>query len=422
MDETNTRLIKRRNEKCLMRGQDWNMGVKSLIVQGIVTLLLALPLGFASVAVQASVLTINGADNRIELEGELSATVTHTAEGMAIEIPGVEITLDCEGSVETEACTVAINVAQATNAQGGAASGGSASDSSGGDSSAGTGTTGTVGDDTTSTGGSSATDSGGSDATGSNDSDDASGDGSDDSSNSGAEAGSLEELCSNPRPTEYNSAQINYDKYCPTYDPNSQGSNTTEPGDGSAGSSTDEEEEECKGPGYDCWWAPGGPGGVAAVSEELDPFPTGSDRVIYDTRYDMGSAGRHGGGNTVYVRVPKGQVAVVDLTMSSSTDISQTVLAFGVTATQPTHPMHSWISRSVDGESISPNCERVGYAETQLKLFTQDAPNRSCQLESGKRYYLMLAFCKTEDGDIQCRSSEAKADVRDVELAAKSAS
>ena len=56
-----------------------------------------------SAASQASTLSIN--NNVITLDGELSATVTHTAQGMAIDIPGVEITLDCP---TTDACTVSI--------------------------------------------------------------------------------------------------------------------------------------------------------------------------------------------------------------------------------------------------------------------------------------------------------------------------
>ena len=77
-----------------------------------IALLAALPIG-----AQAASLKINpsdNADNVIELSGDLSASVTHTAEGMVIEIPGVEISLECDTQVDPDSCTVTIG-AGATN-------------------------------------------------------------------------------------------------------------------------------------------------------------------------------------------------------------------------------------------------------------------------------------------------------------------
>ena len=76
----------------------------------------ALLIGLPVIA-QADVLKIN--DSVINLSGDLSATVTHTADGMEIEIPGVEITLDCE----TRDCTVTIGSGTGSSGSGTASTG-----------------------------------------------------------------------------------------------------------------------------------------------------------------------------------------------------------------------------------------------------------------------------------------------------------
>ena len=78
-----------------------------------IALLAALPIG-----AQAASLKINpsdNADNVIELSGDLSASVTHTAEGMVIEIPGVEISLDCDKGTGN-ICTVTIGAGSTNSA------------------------------------------------------------------------------------------------------------------------------------------------------------------------------------------------------------------------------------------------------------------------------------------------------------------
>lgn len=358
---------------------------------------------FANAALASNVLTINASDNpnnRIQLEGNLSATVTHTAEGLAIEIPGVEITLDCPNQ---QACTVSIGAAAsyggtAPTAGGGASSGGNDSSSGGGDSSAGSNSDGYG--------------SGQGDAANSNQGD---------SSGTNGDGG-LDDLCSSPRPTEYGQGQISWDKYCQDYDPNDpiDSGNTGDSGNsGSDGTTT-----ECKGPGYDCWSDAGGSSDTTFVSNAVT-FPTGSNRRVEqegDSRgfFGFGSAGRNANVSRVYVDIPKGVVSVIDFAMSTDDKFSAGRIDFGVTADQPDGAdLHLWVSKDPDGPAVSEACSYVGYAETAFRVSIDGSQTTECQLERGGAYYLNLALCYSEAGDVECRSSQAMTAEADAVLASK---
>ena len=355
---------------------------------------------FANAALASNVLTINASDNpnnRIQLEGNLSATVTHTAEGLAIEIPGVEITLDCPNQ---QACTVSIGAAAsyggtAPTAGDGASSGGNDSSSGGGDTSAG----------------------GNSDGYGSGQGDAANSD-QGDSSGTNSDGG-LDDLCSSPRPSEYGAGQISWDKYCQDYDPN----DPIDSGDG-GNSGSDDTPTDCKGPGYACWSDAGGSSDTTVVSNAVS-FPNGSARRAVnegDNRglFGFGSAGRNANVSRVYVDLPKGVVSVIDFTMSADSTASAGQIDFGVTADQPDGgDLHLWVSKDADGQAVSEACTYVGYAETAFRVSLDESDTTRCQLEPGGTYYLNLALCYSEQGDVECRSSQAMTAESDAVLAAK---
>lgn len=348
-------------------------------------MLAGLGLWVVSAASHASTISINAAENPnnvIQLDGELSATITHTAQGIAIEIPGVEITLVCPSA---GACT-------ATIGDGSGATG------------YGSGTTDAAGGTDTSSG---STDTGGND----------SGSGGTDSSTSGSSGGALDlnELCGSPRPTEYNSLQITWDKYCPGYTPtDTSGDTGTDSGgaygsgDTVGGSSGSDGTDDCPGVGYDCY----NHGGAASPSNDVvsnaTVFPNAGgrkvDNIVFQT--DFGSAGRNASGGTVYIPIDKGSVVVAGMTMSSEQVPTIGRLSFGVTANQPVGAeLRTWISEDPDGARVSNYCSYVGYAEGAIR-FSMDG-SRDCNLQRGGTYFVNMALCKSDRGDWDCRSVDA---------------
>ena len=343
---------------------------------------------------QASTISINAAanpNNVIQLDGELSATITHTAQGIAIEIPGVEVTLDCP---TTDACTVSVGAASATAGYGsGETNTAGGSTDAGGASGGSTGANSGTGDGTSSTG-------------------------SSDSGSSGSSGGALDlnELCSSDRPTEYNSRQISWDKYCPTYTPTDTSGNTGGDSDGTAGggatvggNNDSDGSDDCPGVGYDCYNHGGsGSNGTNEVVSNAVAFPNGGSRQVQSiaSQTDFGSAGRNASGGTVYVTIAKGGVTVAGMTMSSEEEPVVGSLNFGVTANQPVGAdLRAWISKEPDGGRISNFCSYQGYSEGAIR-FSMDG-SRACNLERGGSYYVNMALCKSDAGDWDCRSANA---------------
>ena len=366
-----------------------------------------------SAASQASTLSIN--NNVITLDGDLSATVTHTAQGMAIEIPGVEITLDCP---TTDACTVSIGGAAAgygsgaTNTAGGADTSGTTGGATGASTDTSSGST-----DTGSTSGGSS-DTGGATAGGT---------GGADSGNTASSGGALDlnELCGSPRPTEYNSRQISWDKYCPGYTPTDTSGGTsgdsggTVGGGATVGGNNDSDgSDDCPGVGYDCYNHGGsGSNGTNDVVSNAVAFPNGGSRRVENnaSQTDFGSAGRNSAGGTVYVEIDKGSVVVTGMTMSSEQTPSLGRLSFGVTARQVVGAeLRAWISKEPDGGRISNACSYVGYAEAAIR-FSMDG-SRDCNLERGGSYFVNAALCKSDRDDWDCRSVDALTAEEDATL------
>lgn len=204
-------------------------------------------------------------------------------------------------------------------------------------------------------------------------------------------------------------AQAAWDEACADYEPPSK---------------DDPEEVECPGPGYDCYDPVAG-SGDGAGEVVADPFPIGAARVVKragdgDGDFDFGSAGRNGGSGRVYWTIEKGVVSVAGFTMSDEETPSVVRMSFGVTADQPSAPLHYWISKEQDGDSIQ-DCSYVGYAQTSQRVSIVGLDDvYDCQLERGEKYFINLAFCESEDGDIECRSAQAKSDVAGVVLAVRS--
>ena len=229
---------------------------------------------------------------------------------------------------------------------------------------------------------------------------------------------SLADLCSKPRPeSNFNGEQTTYDTQCEDYDP------TQNPPVGDGGG--DKTEEECPGPGYDCYVPPvadSGSEGEGAEEVVADPFPIGSDRVVNHAgdengKFDFGSEGRNGGSGRVYWVVEKGVVSYAGLTLTEDEGSEAIRLSFGVTADQPSAALHYWISKEPDGDSIQ-DCGYVGYAQTSQRVAIDGSED--CQLERGGKYFINLALCDSEEGDIECRSAQATAAERDAVLAVRS--
>ena len=361
-----------------------------------------------SAASQASTLSIN--NNVITLDGELSATVTHTAQGMAIDIPGVEITLDCPTA---DACTVSIGSSATAAGYGSGATNtaGSGTDASTGDSAGGSSNTGTAGGTTGGTTGD----------TGSTTTDTT---GSSTSTGSGDGALDLNELCASPRPTDLGFRQTTWDKYCPGYTPTDTSGSTGGTtggtvGDGATvgGNNDSDGSDDCPGVGYDCYNHGGSGGTTNDVVSNAVAFPNGGSRRVENnaSQTDFGSAGRNAAGGTVYVEIDKGAVVVAGMTMSSEQKPALGRLSFGVTARQVVGAeLRAWISKEPDGGRISNACSYVGYAEAALR-FSVDG-SRDCNLERGGSYFVNAALCKSDRDDWDCRSVDALTAEEDATL------
>ena len=366
---------------------------------------LAAVFGATASAAAASTISINASanpDNVIQLEGQLSATITHTADGIAIEIPGIQITLDCGPDGTSQSCTVSVG-------SGGAAAG------------YGSGATNTAGTNTgASTDGGSATGTTGSSTTGdATDVTGSTGAGTTGSSTSGSSGGALDlnELCAGPRPEEYNSRQISWDKYCPGYTPTNTSGSTDDDSDAAVGGTTGATvtdnsnsggaSEDCPGPGYDCYnhGGSGADDSDSAYVSQAVAFPDAGSRKVDDISYDtdFGSAGRNAAGGTVYIPIAKGGVVVAGMTMSAEKEPASGRLSFGPTANQPEGAdLRLWISKEPDGGRILEACSYTGYAESALRYSTDGS--QRCNLELGGAYYVNMALCNADLDDWDCRS------------------
>ena len=356
----------------------------------------------------AAALKIN--DNVINLTGELRASVTHTAEGMAIEIPGVEISLECDTAVDPDNCTVTIGAGNGTGA-GGTGSSETSGGSTNSGSSGGSTNSGSSGGSTNSgsTGGS--TNSGSdTDSDASDDDRCASGvgfgcqaDGTQDSGSSGSSNDSSGSSNDGSGSSNDGSGSSSND----SSDSSSSGGGYQAP----ATTSSSDPNDPCNAPGFNpaCNSSSGSSGGSAVA------FLTGAARVSdASASVNFGSAASQ---RNLRLVVPKAKVRVLGLTLASSGSSLGTV-SFGPVGNITGVDLAAWISTTPDGPRVSEGCGYKGYAESVLRFSTNGS--RACNLSPGGNYYLNLALCKTTDGDLNCSASGATSAPGDSTLVVKS--
>ena len=319
-------------------------------------ILLGVPLG-----AQAAVLKINPDDNAgnvINLSGELSASVTHTAEGLVIEIPGVEISLVCDTNTDPDGCTVTIGSGSSSKA-----------------------------DTTTTT--TTTTDNSSDDTTCDPAQDFLCKDGQARGSDSSSDTADSSDSDSNSDATDSSSSDDTTSGYIkPT---------TT--------TSSVDEDDPCSGTGYrkDCV------DGVSTTSTLID-FPTGSARIVDNLTgtYNYGSAGQT---RSSTIPVKGGHVKVVGLSMDSGTDSGR--ISYGPVGNIVGVDLRAWVSTTPDGSAVA-NCAYVGYVEGTLKISTDGS--LPCNLSKGGTYYFNMALCKSSRDDLYCSQTGAKAPAADAKV------
>ena len=331
----------------------------------------------------AAALKIN--DNVINLTGELRASVTHTAEGMAIEIPGVEISLECDKAVDPDNCTVTIGAGNGTGTGG-------------------TGSSATSGDSTNS-GSGGGTNSGSGGDTDSDASDDdrcASGVGFGCQADGTQDGGS-----SNSSNDSSDSSNDSSDSSNDTSDSSSSGGGYQAP----ETTSSSDPNDPCNAPGFNpACNSSGGSSSSAPVA-----FLTGAARVS-DASASI-NFGSNGSQRNLRLVVPKAKVRVLGLSLASSGSSLGTV-SFGPVGNIGGVDLAAWISSTPDGPRVSAGCGFKGYAEGVLRFSTNGS--RACNLSPGGAYFLNLALCKTTDADLNCSASGATSAQGDSTLVVKS--
>ena len=350
----------------------------------------------------AAVLKINAADNpanTIQIEGPLSASVLHTAEGLEITIPGVQITLQCD-SPTGDACTVVVgNGSQTTQ---------------------------TAAVDASSTGDAANPGSGGtSDSQGSADSDNSSGAADGGSSGGGSTGDGDSDPCASGQPV-FGCGDAYGDGSSGDQTSDSDGSGTNDnSGSGTngfdtSGSSDVEEDDPCATKGFSVDPACETSNDVAADSST--DFPNGSDRRVNNLSrlIDVGTAGNYSSGGTADVTIPQGEISVIGLTMmaeeyAKSEDGTATQnridplrgsINFGPVGQVRGGALRLWISEKPDGIRVSEACSYGGYTEASIDISVDGS--QKCDLRSGGAYYLNFALCDTDASDYNCSQTGAR--------------
>ena len=328
------------------------------------------------VSAQAAVLKIN--DNVINLSGELSASVKHTAEGMEIEIPGVEITLDCDTAADPDNCTVTIGSGTSSSGSGtGSSSSGTGSSGSGtGSSGSGTGSSG------------SGTGSSGSGSSSSSSDSDSDSDGNAECNPAldfgcGASYGSGDDSSSGSDGS----------------DASGSGSSTGyTSGTTSSGSDAD---DPCSGTGYN----PNCNSTTSTSTQAQGAFPIGGDRKVENLSgsFNYGSANPSG---KARITVPSGTVTVLGLVMKSGDSPSNGSISFAQASNISGVALRAWISTAPDGGHVGA-CSYSGYAEGVLPFSI--GGTSGCNLSAGTTYYFNMALCSSTANDLYCNQSGALA-------------
>ena len=335
-------------------------------------LLIGLPLG-----AQAAVLKINPGDNAgnaINVSGELSASVTHTADGMTIEIPGVEISLVCDTQTDPDACTVTIGSGSSSSGSGSSSSGSGSSSSGSGSSSSDSGSSSSGSGSSSSGSGSSSSDSGDDDTA------------CDPAFDFGCQDGTLGGTGSSSGSGD-------------TSDSGDSGGSTGYTSPTTTATASSDDDDPCKGTGYrpNC--------NATTTVAAQGAFPTGGARRVanFSGSYDYGSAK---GSGKDRIEVASGTVAVVGLSMSSGSSPSSGGVVFAQAGNISGVALRAWISSAPDGPRVSA-CSYVGYAEGVLNFSING--NSGCNLSAGSNYYFNMALCTSSGSDLYCNQSGALA-------------
>ena len=395
--------------------------------------------------VSAETISINASqnpENKIELTGDFKPSVEVTTDGLKIEIPGVNITLTCEGAEVGEEKPCTLNLA----------SGGGDTPSAGGD--GGNGGDGGDGGD------------GGNGVDGGN-----GGDGSEGDDNK------YTDFCAAGREPSFGANPELFDRVCNEDNTvkDGEGENGGVNGDGGfvtnpdTGAPTDP--DPC-GVGFNPSCSNSGDGVTTDPAPTRDLFSDSRGIVDYSVDrpedltipddgevVDFGTAGAYGTyGRKRTVKLPKGKVGVIGFTLAPPTtladycaageavaqpyfsydgewdkrcnndgtprageqpqqrlDRNKLRLSFSESTTQAGGQFHLWLSEEKDGDPIA-NCGFSTFPEGKWLLtvgINSAEAAEDCNLEEGKPYFMMVAFCETSEEDVNCKAADAKTGLRD---------
>ena len=390
---------------------------------------------FAATAANGAIIKINpddSPDNVIQLDGDLTATVVHTAEGMTIDIPGVKISLDCGTG---DSCTIAV---------------GSGSNDSGSNDS--------VSND------SGSNDSG--NATSSQEeycANNPNGHGCYNDSGSGSSSSNDDAGSSDDSGSEDPCANVTgYNPDCASTSGDSSSSSGTDDDDSSEDSGSDDPCANVTGYNPDCASTDDGETGDpddpcanvigynpdcgSTSSGDDDPiataFPNGDSRKIDDVSgfgsrdFDFGSGGNKTQ-NAYELVIPQGTVKVTGFTMMSATyqeklkedgtsyepkqytsqriDPTTGSISYAPIGSSSGVAARVWISKTPDGDRLSSACSwNTGYVEGAFDVSVDGS--KQCDLEVGGSYYMNVAVCSSARSDYRCSDPSARSADKDLKM------
>ena len=441
-----------------MKGRNARSALARRLFKGIGSTLAAM-LATWAVGSAAATLTING--NSVTLEGDASATITHTSSGIDIEIPGVSIELDCttQGAT-TDECVVKIGAGSTASSGGISAGSGGVSSGSGDNSTDDSGTTDSTDDSGTTDSGSGGISSGsggispgsGDNATDGGSTDSGAGDvssGSDDNStddsnssddgksigsgSSGVTGGSND--CSSSSSTvSFGDAQCDWGSDAPADSDNSgtsdeddqAGSDDSESTSGTIGGSRDSGTSSTISSGGSSSIGSGGrtvtsDDGLGEGTASDTPFPSYDGGTCGGARvYCSGIEVGPDANQTAEVQIYKGMVTVTNITLAAGSVEGSIQWVPNASYARGSGALRVWLSEKPDGDRLD-GTERCGFVTGFENRMFVSQTGSGCRLDpNGGQYYLNFAICESNDKDYSCKAPEARASTGDYSLYVKS--
>jgi hypothetical protein len=414
----------------------------------------------------ATTLTING--KPITLEGDLSATITHTASGLDLNIPGVTIDLDCtmQGAV-TDECVITIGAGSSSDSGGISSGSGGVSSGSSDNSTDDSGTTDSTDDSGATDSGSGGISSGsggissGSGGVSSGSGDNATGGGSTDSGAGDVSSGSGENSTDDSNSTDsgksigsgssgvtggsndcsssgttvsFGDAQCDWGSDAPADSDNSgtsdeddqAGSDDSESTSGTIGGSRDSGTGSTISSGGSSSIGSGGrtvtsDDGLGEGTASDKPFPSydggtcGGPRV-YCSGIEVGPDANQ----TAEVQIYKGMVTVTDITLAAGSVEGSIQWVPNASYARGSGALRVWLSQTPDGDRLD-GTERCGFVTGFENRIFVSQTGSGCRLDpNGGQYYLNFAICESNDKDYSCKAPEARASTGDYSLYVKS--